>query len=94
MTWRSLGDSNPCFRRERAKLSRTKCYVQRIGGLAFTPNNVGALFVAQMPLGGQPHQLCDNAASYDVFAHFVAGSESAQSRIGSFLRLAIQLKPT
>jgi hypothetical protein len=47
-----------------------------------------------MPLGGQPHQLCDNAASYDVFAHFVAGSESAQSRIGSFLRLAIQLKPT
>ena len=93
MTWRSLGDSNPCFRRESAKLSRTKCYVQRIGGLAFTPNNVGALFVAQMPLGGQPHQLCDNAASYDVFAHFVAGSESAQSRIGSFLRLAIQLKP-
>ena len=21
MTWRSLGDSNPCFRRERAKLA-------------------------------------------------------------------------
>jgi hypothetical protein len=70
------------------------CPLQRIGGLVFPPNNVGTLFVAQMPLGGQPHQLCDNAASYDVFAHFVAGSESAQSRIGSFLRLAIQLKPT
>jgi hypothetical protein len=35
-------------------------------GFVFTPNNVGTLFVAQMPLGGQRHQLCDNAASYDV----------------------------
>ena len=47
------------------------CPLQRIGGLVFTPNNVGTLFVAQMPLGGQRHQLCDNAARYDVFAHFV-----------------------
>jgi len=70
------------------------CPLQRIGGLVFTPNNVGTLFVAQMPLGGHPHQLYDNAASYDVFAHFVSGSESTQSRIGSFLRLAIQLNPT
>jgi hypothetical protein len=94
MTWRSLGDSNPCFRRESAKLSRTKCYVQRIGGLAFTPNNVGALFVAQMPLGGQPHQLCDNAASYDVFAHFVSHRNRPSPGSGLFLQLAIQLNPT
>ena len=70
------------------------CPLQRIGGLVFPPNNVGTLFVAQMPLGGQRHQLCDNAAPTTSFAHFVAGSESAQSRIGAFLRLAIQLNPT
>jgi hypothetical protein len=28
------------------------CPLQRIGGLVFPPNNVGTLFVAQMPLGG------------------------------------------
>ena len=37
MTWRSLGDSNPCFRRERAKLSRDEmlCPLQRIRRLLF-----------------------------------------------------------
>jgi hypothetical protein len=68
------------------------CPLQRIGGLVFTPNNVGTLFVAQMPLGGQRHLLCDNAAPYEVVCPL-------RCRIGigpilTFLRLAIQLNPT
>jgi len=31
MTWRSLGDSNPCFRRERAVLVGHGCYSRQVG---------------------------------------------------------------
>ena len=33
---------------------------------------------------GQPHQLCDNAASYDVFAHFVFGFFFSSIRLEEF----------
>jgi hypothetical protein len=45
-----------------------------------------------MPLGGQPHQLCDNAASYDVVCPLRCriGIGPVPDRV-FFLPLAIQL---